>query len=222
MGVPAADRICRRYRPSRSPLSRRHCSPPLPEPPSSRLSATAVAGGVLQAQGNRLVYNGEQVRLRGVAVGDPLLAPSARSATTRSLPIAGVPPASASIRPPQPRGGPAGWGLTQAGLDLLTQAGGQLVPAGRAHLRAKPSDLDQLAGATLTSSKMLLHRLVPGPLELAVGKGVQQLAHLVTGHGRRPPVDRRSAAGCAAALLPAPGATSPCPWARPTTAAISR
>jgi hypothetical protein len=37
-------------------------------------SATAHAGGLLQAQGNKLFYSGRQVRLRGVAVGDPLLA----------------------------------------------------------------------------------------------------------------------------------------------------
>jgi hypothetical protein len=50
----------------------------------SLLAATAAAGllpagaraaesGLLQAQGNRLVYNGKQVRLRGVAVSDPAL-----------------------------------------------------------------------------------------------------------------------------------------------------
>src|SRR4051794_23012506 len=37
-------------------------------------SATAHAGGLLQARGNKLYYSGRQVRLRGVAVGDPLLA----------------------------------------------------------------------------------------------------------------------------------------------------
>src|SRR4051812_30441807 len=36
-------------------------------------SAPAYAGGLLQAQGNKLFYSGRQVRLRGVAVGDPLL-----------------------------------------------------------------------------------------------------------------------------------------------------
>lgn len=34
----------------------------------------AAAGGLLEARGKRLVYNGSSVRLRGVAVGDPLLA----------------------------------------------------------------------------------------------------------------------------------------------------